>query len=129
MPPATILTFSAVTRRAPDSFPNRLHALRKERGWTLAELGARAGFNAAHVQKLETGGRELSKPVMERLARELGVPEADLLASADGGLSRGERALVEAYRRAPEPLRAAFDALAASQAPGEVIVLDDRRTA
>jgi hypothetical protein len=47
------------------------------------------------VQKLETGGRELSKPVMERLARELGVPEADLLASADGGLSRGERALVD----------------------------------
>jgi transcriptional regulator with XRE-family HTH domain len=79
MPQAALLQFPAMAKLAPEDRPNRLYALRKARDLTLQDLAERTNLSRAHVQKLETGERELSKPVMERLARALGVPEADLL--------------------------------------------------
>lgn len=126
---AVILQFPAMAKTDPEApMPNRLRELRKARGLTLQALGAPpVGIHYGHLQKLETGARELSVPIMERVARGLGVPMADLLNLADGGLTAHERALIEAYRRLPATLRSAIDGIAASQAPGEVHALPERK--
>lgn len=122
-----VLQFPAVDNSA-DRLPNRLRHWRLARGMTLKQVAqAGVGVTFSHIAKIETGERELTKPVMERFAALFGVAEADLLNPADGGLSPDERHLVDAYRAMPPPLRAAIDALAASVEPGEVVNLPERK--
>lgn len=98
MPGATILQFPSMANTDPLTLPNRLRALRLEQGFTLKELAPRAGLTFSHLGALETGARELTMPVMERLAEQLGVPVADLLWESMGGLSDDERRLIDTYR-------------------------------
>jgi transcriptional regulator with XRE-family HTH domain len=123
---ATILQFPAMETDRPESLsraktrePNRLREWRKLRGLTLDTLAAapRVGLTKQHLSKLETGKRELTKPVMERLAEALGCDQADLLNPEDGGLTEEERRFVTAYRLAGEGGRNAIRAVAESQMP------------
>ncbi|MEO9625891.1 MAG: helix-turn-helix transcriptional regulator [Qipengyuania citrea] len=95
--------------------PNRIRELRKARGLTLAQLAQAVGMTTGHVQKLEVGERELTLPVMERVAGALEVAVADLLPPALGGLTDKERRIVDTYREVPSYLRGAFDGMADSQ--------------
>lgn len=57
------------------TFGERLHQLRKERRWTLAQLSQRSGLSVSHISSLERGTR--TKPSMEvvaKLANALQVP-------------------------------------------------------
>lgn len=98
---SNVLQFPSVAKTDLSSLPNRIRALRVEKGMTLQELAPLAGVTFSHLAALETGGRELTMPVMERLAESLGVPVADLLWENMGGLSSEERALIETYRSIP----------------------------
>ena len=48
---------------------NRLRVLRAERGWSQAELGARAGVSRQAVNAIETGRHDPSLPLAFKLAR------------------------------------------------------------
>lgn len=48
---------------------NRLRALRAERGWSQAELGARVGVSRQAVNAIETGRYDPSLPLAFKLAR------------------------------------------------------------
>ena len=56
----------------------RVRSLRRERGLTLKALGARAGLSHPFLSQLERGLARPSLGSIERIARALGVPVADL---------------------------------------------------
>lgn len=115
--------------------PNRIRTLRKARDLTLLQLAKSAGMTTGHLQKLETGGRELTLPVMERVAKALDVTVADLLPPALGGLTEKERRIIDTYREIPGYMRGAIEGVAESQQPyrgqGEVAAFpqEDKRSA
>lgn len=110
-----ILQFPVMGQKNEDRLPNRIRALRKARSWTLAQLAQQVGMTTGHVQKLEVGDRELTLPVMERMASVLGTSVADLLPARLGGLSDKERLIIDTYREVPSYMRGAMEGMAASQ--------------
>ena len=106
-----------MTRTDDSDLPNRIRLLRKARGLTLADLAPRAGMTNGHLQKLEVGERELTLPVMERIAAAMSVSVADLLPSALGGLNEKERHIIDTYREVPSYARSAIEGVAESQQP------------
>lgn len=139
--PADVLYFPSMARFGPrpegTPRPNRIMERRKEAGLTMEQLAGRVNITRGHLSNLENGKRELTWPVMERIAAALDVLPADLLNPTDGGLSEVERFLINTYREVPEAMRKAFNAVAESQQPfrgaSEVVGLDadekDRRKA
>jgi transcriptional regulator with XRE-family HTH domain len=75
--------------------------LRRERGFTQAQLAARAGLHQTHIGQLEKGEKTLTFPVARRIAQALEVPFVDLLSDADNPyrLSADERRLLRCFRR------------------------------
>lgn len=69
-----------------------LRTLRKEKGLTLAELGAKAGFTPSFLSQLERGLKQPSLDAMRRIANCLGVSILSLLADQmedrDGNVSK-----------------------------------------
>jgi predicted transcriptional regulator/transcriptional regulator with XRE-family HTH domain len=63
----------------PATFGRRLRHLRRARGLTLAELGARVGRAPSALSLLENGRREPKLSLLEDLARELSVQVQELL--------------------------------------------------
>lgn len=63
----------------------RVRSLRRERGWTLKELGHEAGLSHPFLSQLERGLARPSVGSAERIARALGVPVGLLWC----GLARG----------------------------------------
>ncbi|WP_161631744.1 helix-turn-helix domain-containing protein [Pseudonocardia asaccharolytica] len=59
--------------------PDRLHAARARRGWTLHQAAARCGLSAAHLSRLESGARLPSVSALLQLADAYAVPVARLL--------------------------------------------------
>lgn len=59
--------------------PSRVHALRRERGWSLAELADRAGTTASQIMKLEKSQRRLDFNWVRRLATAFEISEAELI--------------------------------------------------
>ena len=99
----------------PHSFnlrPNRITTLRKERGMTMQNLADRANVTRGPLGNLERGERELTKPVMDRIASLLGCLPADILNESDGGLVAEERKLIEAIRSASPDVRSLLHAVA-----------------
>lgn len=114
----------------PPVIPNRIREWRKARDLTLGELAPRVGLTLGHLGNLERGTRELTKPVMERLAKALDCDEADLLNTDNGGLTEEERRIIEIFRAASEPGKGAIRAVAESQQPyAAPPAEDDRKTA
>ena len=52
---------------------NRVRALRTERGWSQAELGAHLGVSRQAVNAIETGRYDPSLPLAFKLARVFGL--------------------------------------------------------
>lgn len=57
----------------------RLRAARRERGWTLEDLAARAGMSVSTLSRLESGKRQASLALLLPLTRRLGIRIDDLL--------------------------------------------------
>ncbi|WP_395391600.1 LexA family transcriptional regulator [Novosphingobium sp. BL-8A] len=62
-----------------EAIPNRVRALRAERGWSLAELAERAGTTAPQIMKLEKSQRRLDLAWIERLAAAFDISESALI--------------------------------------------------
>jgi predicted transcriptional regulator/transcriptional regulator with XRE-family HTH domain len=72
---------SSLTEERPDlaMFGQRLRHVRRSRGLTLAELGARVGRAPSALSLLENGRREPKLSLIEALAGALSVPTGELL--------------------------------------------------
>lgn len=64
-----------------DIIPNRVRALRAERGWSLQTLADRAGTTRSQIQKLETSQRRLDFEWVTRLAAAFEISERELMGS------------------------------------------------
>ena len=62
----------------------RIRALREEAGWSQRRLGEEAGLSSGAVSFAETGQRNITLPVLERVAEALGTDVASLLAPERG---------------------------------------------
>ncbi len=60
---------------------SRITALRKQRGWSLSALAARAGLGKATLSRIEAGNRNPTLETVYAIAAQLGVPLAALLTS------------------------------------------------
>jgi transcriptional regulator with XRE-family HTH domain len=132
VPSASVLSFPQMAKRTPtEELPNRIRELRAEAGMTLQELAPKVGISAGQLSNIETGKRELTMPVMERVAAAFKVDVADLLLPSMGGLTEQERWLIETFREVPDAARAAMAAVAESQQPfrgmGEVVPFNQGR--
>lgn len=111
MPSAVVLQFPSMAKSIdPALLPNRIRELRLEQDMILETLASAVGVSIPHMSSLELGKRELTMPVMERIARSLGVAVADLLRPAMGGLTPDERRLIETYRAGQAALSQVEDA-------------------
>ena len=61
-----------------------LRTLRSDRGLTQEALAAKAGLHRTYVGSVERRERNVSVDAIERLARALGVPLADLFRDSPG---------------------------------------------
>lgn len=60
-------------------FGTNVKRLRIERGWSQSKLAGDVGISLSHLWKLESGQREPSADVVDRVAEALGVPPIVLL--------------------------------------------------
>ena len=96
----------------------RLKELRKSRGWTQEQLAELIGATKSHVSEMETGKKNASTPMLERIAKVFAVQPVDLI---DAGEATSELAqLAEIMRQlSPEDrkviLRSASGLLSQSQ--------------
>ncbi|UJW31647.1 XRE family transcriptional regulator [Saccharothrix sp. AJ9571] len=63
----------------------RLRALRKQRGFTLADLAVTTGISESTLSRLESGGRRPNLELLLPLARSYGVPLDDLVGAPRTG--------------------------------------------
>ncbi len=73
-----------LTSAAPTTTHNpgvALRALRRQRGWTLAEIGARTGLPISTLSKIENGKMSLSFDKLTRIAQGLEVDIGELFSS------------------------------------------------
>ena len=59
-------------------FGQRLRDLRIKAGLTQNDLGFKTGIDRSYLSNIETGDRNVSIDIMEKLAEALGVPMRDL---------------------------------------------------
>ena len=127
---ARVLQFPCMTH-APEQLPNNVRRYRKQAGMTLAEVARAMNMSHGHISNIELGQRELTAPVMIRLASIFGCKAADLLAAEHGGLSPEERDLVSTYQQIPDAHRTTLRAVAEAHQPyrsaPSVHSLDDAR--
>lgn len=84
--------------KKPRDYPNRIHALRSSKGWTLEELAHRAGISFPHVSNMERGERAINDRMAARLAAALGVTRGELLLPHEQARSADEQRMIEAWR-------------------------------
>jgi transcriptional regulator with XRE-family HTH domain len=68
-----------------DAVGPRLRALRRQRGFTLADLSAATGISESTLSRLESGGRRPTLELLLPLARTYGVPLDDLVGAPRTG--------------------------------------------
>lgn len=119
---------------------NRIRALRKARGWTLAGLAKRIQPNPPTPQtvaRLETGTRTLSMTWLEKIARALEVSPQDLLTLSKGPTSpviasvgpTGLKALkqppeVDLNVMAQDPVAIEFETQKGRYSAGDILIFD-----
>jgi len=81
------------------SYPNRVRAVREALGLSLDQVAQSAGITHQRLQRYETGDRVLKVPELERIAKAMNVPPAQLLNSVDPVEDEQERALLGVFRR------------------------------
>jgi transcriptional regulator with XRE-family HTH domain len=76
-------TTRSTTKGGPEGFSRQvagnLRRLRKERGWSLVQLSARAGVSRAMLSQVETGKTTPTIAVLWKIATGIGVPFAELI--------------------------------------------------
>lgn len=104
---------------AMSDFPNRIHELRRARGWSQERLGDAIGCGKVHVSAMERGTRELTLNWMRRIANALDVAVADLLLDADNPdrLAREEAQLLQVYRAGDPQTRGLMERVAETARP------------
>jgi transcriptional regulator with XRE-family HTH domain len=66
---------------SPERIGRMLRVAREAKGWTQDELARKAKLTKPYISQLENGVRKNpSLPALQRLAKALGVPVAELLA-------------------------------------------------
>lgn len=118
MPGAVILMFPYMprTKNIPDrDYPNRVREFRLQRGLTLKQLEEMTGIFFTHIGKMETGERPMRDFHMAKFAEALGVEAADLLPMYQGGLSEGERRMIDTYRDLTPEAKRMLEAMIESQ--------------
>jgi repressor LexA len=70
-------------QRLSQVIPNRIRALRADRGWSLQTLADKAGTTRSQIQKLETSQRRLDFDWIERLAKAFEITEGDLIGARE----------------------------------------------
>lgn len=65
----------------------RLKEMRRSRGWTQEQLADLIGAAKSHVSEMETGKKNASAPMLERIAAVFGVQIVELI---DAGEATGE---------------------------------------
>lgn len=73
-------------------------------GLTLDELAEMIGTSRQHLQRMETGNRNVSLEWLNKIAAKLEVPIARLIRGGDG-LTDEERAMIEYLRSNPRDRR------------------------
>lgn len=63
----------------PKQMGRRLQALRMKQKMSREELATKAGVTREYVRLVEAGRRDLTVGTLQKLARALGVPAADLM--------------------------------------------------
>lgn len=102
--PAPLQTGDSPDSRRAD-FGRRLQALRRSRGWTLAELAERSGLAVSTISKAERGLMSLTYDRMLSLARGIGVDMAEFFAAEGAAFVPGSFAVAPkgAFRRQETP--------------------------
>lgn len=101
----------------------KIKELRKERGYTLEELGQKVGVGKSTVRKWETGAiANMRRDKISRLASALGVSPAYIIGCEEPAAvtfvcSPSEQLLIEHYRDADSGTKAAVNKLL--DLPGE----------
>ncbi len=85
---------------AESALAGRLRREREERGWTLADLAARAGVSRAMISRIERAEASPTAVLLARLAAAFGLSLSALLARVEAD-AQGPRRL---RRRAEQPL-------------------------
>lgn len=83
----------------------RIREVRKQRGWTLAELAERVGCSIPHMSDLERGRKSMTNNTLASIAEALGVepweliadPETAAFTRAFQGLSPEDQARVRSF--------------------------------
>ncbi|HUY85086.1 MAG TPA: helix-turn-helix transcriptional regulator [Candidatus Dormibacteraeota bacterium] len=57
----------------------RIRRLRKDRGWTQADLAAKTGLQTNTIARLERGKNRPADPSLEQLAKAFGVTASEIL--------------------------------------------------
>lgn len=65
----------------------RLKDLRKQHNWTQDELAERLGASKTHVSEMESGKKNPSSPMLDRIASVFGVSISELLMSDENGVA------------------------------------------
>ena len=91
------------TQRA--DFGRRLHALRRQRGWTLSELAERSGLAVSTISKAERGLMSLTYDRMLQLARGIGVDMSEFFSAEGASFAKGSFAVAPkgTFRRQETP--------------------------
>lgn len=97
---------------------DRVKSLRKAKGWTQKDLAAEARVSQQTIWKIETGEAQESRK-LPQIAAALGVSSEELLdkqdpknKSSSADLSHRERLLLDAFRKADDPVKRAIEGAA-----------------
>lgn len=61
-----------------------IYALRKEKGLKLEDVALDAGTDSGHLSRIETGNRNPSLAMLEKIAAAMGVPVSLIVTTAEG---------------------------------------------
>lgn len=96
----------------------RIKDLRKERGWTIEQLGQMVGLSRGFLSEVENGKKNLSTPMMEAVAAAFEVGVTELF---DAGEIAADLAIIAEHFRemTPEERRQAVRIVASMRDPAE----------
>jgi transcriptional regulator with XRE-family HTH domain len=112
---------SKIVDDASAAIAGRIKALRSERGWSLADLSARARVSKAMLSKVERGEASPTAVVLVRIATAFGLTLAALAAPAEAGRPRLVRAGSQPVWRDPKTRYLRRQLFSSAECPLELV--------
>ena len=112
---------SKIVDEASGAIAGRIRALRAERGWSLADLSARAEVSKAMLSKIEREEASPTAVVLVRIATAFGMTLAALAAPADAGRPRLVRAADQPLWRDPKTRYLRRQVFSSAECPLELV--------